>query len=65
MSSRMVQAGKRRFSGMTDEKLLDVLRNVWLQRKDRYSEERLDALHSETGYDPKEHEKIEMIRLGG
>lgn len=51
--------------GMTDEKLLDVLRNVWLQRKDRYSEERLDALHSETGYDPKEHKKIEMISLGG
>lgn len=51
--------------GMTDEKLLDVLRNVWLQRKDRYSEERLAALHSTTGYDPKEHRKIEMISLGG
>ncbi len=51
--------------GMTDEKLLDVLRNVWLQRKDRYSEERLAALHSATGYDPKEHKKIEMISLGG
>ena len=51
--------------GMTDEKLLDVLRNVWLQRKDRYSEERLAALHSGTGYDPKEHKKIEMISLGG
>ena len=51
--------------GMTDEKLLDVLRNVWLQRKDRYSEERLTALHSATGYDPKEHKKIEMISLGG
>ena len=51
--------------GMTDEKLLDVLRSVWLQRKDRYSEERLTALHSATGYDPKEHKKIEMISLGG
>ncbi len=51
--------------GMTDEKLLDVLRSVWLQRKDRYSEERLAALHSATGYDPKEHKKIEMISLGG
>lgn len=51
--------------GMTDEKLLNVLRNVWLQRKDRYSEERLAALHSGTGYDPKEHKKIEMISLGG
>lgn len=51
--------------GMTDEKLLDVLRNVWLQRKDRYSEERLAALRSGTGYDPKEHKKIEMISLGG
>jgi cyclic pyranopterin phosphate synthase len=51
--------------GMMDEKLLDVLRNVWLQRKDRYSDERLAALHSGTGYDPKEHKKIEMISLGG
>ncbi len=51
--------------GMTDKKLLDVLSNVWLQRKDRYSEERLAALHSGTGYDPKEHKKIEMISLGG
>ncbi len=51
--------------GMTDEKLLDVLRSIWLQRKDRYSEERLAALHSATGYDPKEHKKIEMISLGG
>ena len=45
--------------------LLDVLQAVWTKRRDRYSEERLVALLSPTGYDPKEHRKIEMISLGG
>ena len=39
--------------------------NVWKQRTDRYSEERLEALNSPEGYRPKEHRKIEMITLGG
>lgn len=51
--------------GASDDRLLDVLQQVWLQRTDRYSEERLAALHSGAGYDPKEHKKIEMISLGG
>jgi cyclic pyranopterin phosphate synthase len=51
--------------GVTDSELLEVLRSLWLQRKDRYSEERLTALRSPTGYDPKEHKKLEMISLGG
>ncbi len=51
--------------GASDDTLLGVLQNVWLQRTDRYSEERLAALRSGSGYDPKEHKKIEMISLGG
>ena len=51
--------------GASDDTLLGVLQKVWLQRTDRYSEERLAALRSGAGYDPKEHKKIEMIRLGG
>jgi cyclic pyranopterin phosphate synthase len=52
-------------SGATDTEILQVLGSIWLKRKDRYSDERLAALHSPTGYDPKEHKKIEMISLGG
>lgn len=51
--------------GATDAELLEVIRSIWVQRKDRYSEERLAALQSPTGYNPKEHKKIEMISLGG
>jgi len=51
--------------GATDAEILQVLSSIWLKRKDRYSEERLVALHSPTGYDPKERKKIEMISLGG
>ena len=52
-------------SGATDAELLEVISAVWLQRKDRYSEERLAALHSPVGYDPASHKKLEMISLGG
>jgi hypothetical protein len=38
---------------------------VWKQRNDRYSEERLEALQSQNGYQPDSRRKIEMIRLGG
>jgi cyclic pyranopterin phosphate synthase len=52
-------------NGATDAELLEVISAMWLKRTDRYSEERLAALHSPTGYDPKSHQKIEMISLGG
>jgi len=52
-------------SGATDEDLTEVIRAVWTRRTDRYSEERLDAIRSQRGYDPGAHKKIEMIRLGG
>jgi len=52
-------------NGATDEELLAFISNVWQKRADRYSEERLAALNSPTGYDPREHRKLEMISLGG
>jgi cyclic pyranopterin phosphate synthase len=51
--------------GATDAEVVEVISSLWLKRTDRYSEERLAALRSPTGYDPKEHKKIEMISLGG
>ena len=44
-------------AGMVDEKLLDVLRNVWLHRKDRYSELRAAQASSLS--------KVEMSYIGG
>jgi len=52
-------------SGATDAALLEVLQALWEKRKDRYSEERLAALQSAVGYDPKRQKKLEMISLGG
>ena len=52
-------------SGATDEELSAFLGTIWQKRADRYSEERLAALHSPTGYNPKDYKKLEMISLGG
>jgi cyclic pyranopterin phosphate synthase len=52
-------------SGATDEQLIDLISSVWRSRTDRYSDERLAAMRSPLGYQPKEHHKIEMITLGG
>lgn len=51
--------------GATDEEMLTVISSIWQGRIDRYSAERLEALHSSQGYDPKSQKKIEMISLGG
>ncbi len=51
--------------GAADDDVLAVLGRIWGKRRDRYSEERLAALRSAAGYDPKERKKIEMISLGG
>ena len=51
--------------GATDAELIEVISTVWQQRTDRYSDERLEAMNSPGGYQPKEHRKIEMITLGG
>jgi len=52
-------------SGATDEEMSERIRAIWKGRSDRYSEERLQALHSSGGYQSKAHRKIEMITLGG
>ena len=52
-------------NGASDDKILAVLSRTWRNRQDRFSEERLAALQSPEGYDPKDHKKIEMISLGG
>ena len=52
-------------SGATDAELIEVISRVWRERTDRYSDERLQAMNSPEGYQPKEHRKIEMITLGG
>ncbi|TAK00629.1 GTP 3',8-cyclase MoaA [bacterium] len=51
-------------SGSTDREISEFIAGIWKQRKDRYSNERLEALLSST-YDPRHHKKIEMITLGG
>jgi GTP 3',8-cyclase len=52
-------------SGATDDQLIEVISSVWSKRTDRYSDERLEAMNSPEGYQPKAHHKIEMITLGG
>jgi cyclic pyranopterin phosphate synthase len=52
-------------NGATDGEILELVSAVWKKRTDRYSEQRLEAMNSSQGYQPSEHRKIEMIRLGG
>jgi len=51
--------------GTSDAELLNFIGSIWQARTDRYSAERLEALLSDGGYDPRSHKKIEMITLGG
>jgi cyclic pyranopterin phosphate synthase len=51
-------------AGAGDRELLDYIRAAWRARKDRYSEERLEALNS-GDYNPSQRKKLEMISLGG
>ncbi|TLY58166.1 MAG: GTP 3',8-cyclase MoaA [Gammaproteobacteria bacterium] len=46
--------------GASDDALLELIRNVWLQRSDRYSEQRASLRQAE-----KEQRKIEMFYIGG
>ncbi len=50
--------------GATDEDILEAIREQWHARRDRYSEERLEAMNSGE-YKPDSKKKIEMISLGG
>ncbi len=51
-------------SSATDEDLERIIRSAWTDRKDRYSEERLESMNSGE-YQPASRRKIEMISLGG
>lgn len=51
-------------SGADDHRIAEFLEAIWKGRRDRYSEERLEALRS-ASYDPRRRKKIEMISLGG
>src|SRR5882672_3677353 len=46
--------------GATDEELLETIRNVWLARADRYSEQRAELRQA-----PGDHRKVEMFYIGG
>jgi cyclic pyranopterin phosphate synthase len=50
--------------GATDADLLEAICGEWRARRDRYSEERLEAMNSGE-YKPDSKKKIEMISLGG
>ena len=52
-------------SGAGDEEILETITSIWSQRADRYSDLRWEQLASSDSYRPKDHEKIEMITLGG
>jgi cyclic pyranopterin phosphate synthase len=51
-------------SDAPDAEIAGVIGSVWSARKDRYSDERLEAMHSPEGYRAG-RKKIEMITLGG
>jgi cyclic pyranopterin phosphate synthase len=51
--------------GATDEEIMAMISNVWRLRTDRYSDQRLEAINSGSGYRATEHQKLEMISLGG
>jgi cyclic pyranopterin phosphate synthase len=51
--------------GATDEEIGDVITKVWGERADRYSEQRLEAISSGSGYRARGRRKLEMISLGG
>jgi cyclic pyranopterin phosphate synthase len=52
-------------NGASDEELTEVISSVWNKRTDRYSDERLEAMTSPEGYQPRSRHKLEMITLGG
>src|SRR5918996_1378991 len=52
-------------NGTTDEEISEVISAIWGKRTDRYSDERLETMNSARGYRARDHEKIEMISLGG
>jgi cyclic pyranopterin phosphate synthase len=52
-------------SGATDDEIITMISNIWRGRTDRYSDQRLEAITSDSGYRTQDHRKLEMISLGG
>lgn len=52
-------------SGAKDDEIENQIKQLWVNRKDRFSEERWESLNSSGGYNTHQHPKIEMITLGG
>jgi cyclic pyranopterin phosphate synthase len=52
-------------SGASDEHLLEILRNIWLARSDRYSEVRSRVRQSEEAKRSDARRKVEMFYIGG
>jgi GTP 3',8-cyclase len=52
-------------NGASDHELTETIRNIWSVRDDRYSDLRWENLKSGSGYQARDHKKIEMITLGG
>lgn len=63
-SDKSVDLKKLLRAKASDDVILDTIRGAWLERKDRYSEERLEAMVSGK-YRPDLRRKIEMISIGG
>ena len=51
--------------GATDGEISAMISKIWRGRTDRYSDQRLEAINSRSGYRAKDHPKLEMISLGG
>jgi cyclic pyranopterin phosphate synthase len=51
--------------GATDKEIIAMISKVWRGRTDRYSDKRLEAIDSNSGYRATNHRKLEMISLGG
>lgn len=51
--------------GAPDKEIIATISNVWGGRTDRYSDKRLEAIDSFSGYRATDHRKLEMISLGG
>jgi cyclic pyranopterin phosphate synthase len=51
--------------GATNTEIIAIISNVWRGRTDRYSDKRLEAIDSVSGYRATDHRKLEMISLGG
>lgn len=52
-------------NGTPDEEIATTISRVWSERRDRFSDERFEAMKSADGYRAGQHRKIEMIVLGG